>query len=209
MQNARTESHTKRLVALVFAAVLALGMFAVAGCSSSNDEQVIRDGIAKELDVFKNPTKEALQPYMDQLDSGQMAQLEAYGIDLVEFLQHALNKFDYEIGDITVDGDKATAALKVTNVDVSAITNDVMANIQSDPDVAKKVQEVIAGGGGQKEAMAVVFGYLYDALDNATETITTDTEITLTKDGNTWNVDQDSMSGLLTGIYGDYSSIAN
>ena len=209
MQNARTESHTKRLVALVFAAVLALGMFAVAGCSSSNDEQVIRDGIAKELDVFKNPTKEALQPYMDQLDSGQMAQLEAYGIDLVEFLQHALNKFDYEIGDITVDGDKATAALKVTNVDVSAITNDVMANIQSDPDVTKKVQEVVANGGGQKEAMAVVFGYLYDALDNATETVTTDTEITLTKDGNTWNVDQDSMSGLLTGIYGDYSSIAN
>lgn len=86
MQNARTESHGKRLIALVFAAVLALGMFAVAGCSSNNDEQVIRDGIAKELDVFKNPTKEALQPYMDQLDSGQMAQLEAYGIDLVEFL---------------------------------------------------------------------------------------------------------------------------
>ena len=209
MQNARTESHAKRLVALVFAAVLALGMFAVAGCSSSNDEQVIRDGIAKELDIFKNPTKEALQPYMDQMDSSQMAQLEALGIDLVEFLQHALNKFDYEIGDITVNGDKATAALKVTNVDVSTITNDVMANIQSDPEVAKKVQEVVANGGGQKEAMAVVFGYLYDALDNATETITTDTEITLTKDGNTWNVDQDSMSGLLTGIYGDYSSIGN
>ncbi|MDO4533307.1 MAG: hypothetical protein Q4C36_06250 [Coriobacteriia bacterium] len=203
MQNARTESHGKRLIALVFAAVLALGMFAVAGCSSNNDEQVIRDGIAKELDVFKNPTKEALQPYMDQLDSGQMAQLEAYGIDLVEFLQHALGKFDYEIGDITVDGDKATAALTVTNIDVATITNDTMTKLQSDPAIAKEVQDIIANGGDQKDAMAVVFGYLYDALDAATDTITTDTEITLTKTDNTWNVDQDSMSGLLTGIYGN------
>ena len=206
MQNARTESYAKRLVALVFAAVLALGMFAVAGCSSNNDEQVIRDGIAKELDVFKNPTQEALQPYMDQLDSTQMQQLEAYGIDLVEFLQHALGKFDYEIGDITVDGDKATAALTVTNIDVATITNDTMSKLQSDPEITKKVQDIIANGGNQKDAMAVVFGYLYDALDNATETVTTDTEITLTKDGNVWNVDQDSMSGLLTGIYGNFAS---
>ena len=203
MQNARTESHAKRLVALVFAAVLALGMFAVAGCSSSNDEQVIRDGIAKELDVFKNPTKEALQPYMDQMDSSQMAQLEAYGIDIVEFLQHALGKFDYEIGDITIDGDKATAALTVTNIDVATITNDTMTKLQSDPAIAKEVQDIIANGGDQKDAMKVVFSYLYDALDAATETTTTDTEITLTKDGNVWNVDQDSMSGLLTGIYGN------
>ena len=202
MQNARTESHAKRLVALVFAAVLALGMFAVAGCSSSNDEQVIRDGITKELDIFKNPTQEALQPYLDKMDSSQIQQLEALGVDIVEFLQHALGKFDYEIGDITIDGDKATAALKVTNIDVSTIMNDTMTKLQSDPAVAKEVQDVIANGGDQKDTLKVVFKYLYDALDAATETTTTDTQITLTKDGNVWNVDQDSMSGLLTGIYG-------
>ena len=202
MQNARTESHAKRLVALVFAAVLALGMFAVAGCSSSNDEQVIRDGITKELDIFKNPTQEALQPYLDKMDSSQIQQLEALGVDIVEFLQHALGKFDYEIGDITIDGDKATAALKVTNIDVSTIMNDTMTKLQSDPAVAKEVQDVIANGGDQKDTLKVVFKYLYDALDAATETTTTDTQITLTKDGNVWNVDQDSMYGLLTGIYG-------
>ena len=202
MQNARTESHAKRLVALVFAAVLALGMFAVAGCSSSNDEQVIRDGITKELDIFKNPTQEALQPYLDKMDSSQIQQLEALGVDIVEFLQHALGKFDYEIGDITIDGDKATAALKVTNIDVSTIMNDTMTKLQSDPAVAKEGQDVIANGGDQKDTLKVVFKYLYDALDAATETTTTDTQITLTKDGNVWNVDQDSMSGLLTGIYG-------
>ena len=203
MQNERTETRTKRLIAVVFAAVLALGLFAVAGCSSNNDEQVIRDGLTKELDVFKNPTKESLAPYMDSLDSGTMAQLDAYGIDIVEFLQHALGKFDYEIGDIKVNGDKATAAIKVTNVDVSGVMNKAMQDIQTDPAIAAQVQDIVANGGTQKDAMKVVFGYLYDALDAATETVTTDTEITLTKTGNTWDVDQDSMSDMLTGIYGN------
>lgn len=91
----------------------------------------------------------------------------------------------------------------MTNIDVATITNDTMTKLQSDPAIAKEVQDIIANGGDQKDAMAVVFGYLYDALDAATDTITTDTEITLTKTDNTWNVDQDSMSGLLTGIYGN------
>ena len=207
MQNARTESPARRLVALVFAAVLALGAFAMAGCSSTNDEQVIRDGITKELDIFKNPTQEALQPYIDQMDSSTMQQLEAYGIDLVEFFQHALSKFDYEIGDITIDGDKATAAITVTNIDVAAITNDTMTELQNDPEVAKTVQTIAQNGGTQKDAMKYVFTILYDALDTATDTVTTDTEITLTKSDNTWEVDQESMSGMLGGIFGDYNNI--
>lgn len=203
MQNERIKTRTKRLVAVVFAAVLALGLFAVVGCSSNNDEQVIREGIAKELDVFKNPTAESLAPYMSAIDSSTQAQLDSYGVDIVEFLQHALAKFDYEIGDIKVDGNKATAAIKVTNIDVSKIANETMANIQDNPELVAKVQDIVANGGTQKDAMKAVFEYLYTAFDAATETVTTDTEITLTKTGNTWDVDQDSMSGLLTGIYGN------
>lgn len=203
MQNVRTETRTKRLIAVVFAAVLALGLFAVVGCSSNNDEQVIRDGISKELDVFKNPTKESLAPYMDSIDANTQAQLDAYGVDIVEFLQHALGKFDYEIGDIKVNGNTATAAIKVTNVDVSGIMNETISNMQNDPELVAKVQDVVAKGGTQADAMKVVFAYLYDALDASNDLVTTDTEITLTKTGNTWNVDEDSMSGMLTGIYGD------
>ena len=203
MQNERTKTRTKSLVAVVFAAVLALGLFAVAGCSSNNDEQVIRDGISKELDVFKNPTKENLAPYMSAIDSSTQAQLDSYGVDIVEFLQHALAKFDYEIGDIKVDGNKATAAIKVTNIDVSKIANDTMSNLQDNPELVAKVQDIVANGGTQKDAMKAVFEYLYQAFDAATETVTTETEITLIKTGNTWDVDQDSMSDMLTGIYGN------
>ena len=80
-----------------------------------------------------------------------------------------------------------------------------MQDIQTDPAIAAQVQDIVANGGTQKDAMKVVFGYLYDALDAATETVTTDTEITLTKTGNTWDVDQDSMSDMLTGIYGNFA----
>ena len=206
MQNARTDSPAKRIFALAIAALLALGTaFAISGCGSDNTEQLIRDGIDSDLSLFKNPTKENLEAFVDESNASQLAQLEAYGIDIYEFLGHALGKFDYQIGDIKIDGNTATADITVTNIDVSAVVNDAIESAQSDPDVAKKLEEV-AETGDQAAVMKVVMDYVYSELDAATETITTDTQITLTKNGDTWTVDEEGMSDFLVGVYGNYAS---
>ena len=205
MNSARTASPATRMIALIIAAILALGTaFALSGCGG-NSEQVIRDGIDEQLGAFKNPTKETLAPYMGELDSAQISQLESYGIDIYEFLGHVLKKFDYTIGDITVDGDKATADISVTNIDASSIMNEAIDKAKSDPEVIAAMQK-IAESGDQAEIMKYLMSYVYDALDAATETTTTDTQITLTKNGNTWEVDEESMSDLLVGMYGSLAS---
>ncbi|MDO4400390.1 MAG: hypothetical protein Q4D27_05520 [Coriobacteriia bacterium] len=193
---------SKRALALVIAALLAMGaVFMMAGCSGTSDEQVIRDGITKELDAFKNPTKESLAPYIGEADEDQLAALEAYGVDIYEFIEHAFRGFDYEIGDITVDGDKATANVKVTNIDVANVTQDVMSKISTDKDISAKVQK-LSEGGDQEKIMKYVFSLVYEAMDATTDTVTTDTTINLTKTDNQWNVDEESITEMIQGMYG-------
>ena len=206
MHQAIYETLGKRALALVVAALLAMGAaFTLAGCSGASDEQVIRDGITKELDAFKNPTKEGLAPYIGEADEDQLAALEAYGIDIYEFIEHAFRGFDYEIGDITVDGDKAVANVKVTNIDVANVTQDVMAKISTDKDISAKVQK-LSEGGDQAKIMEYVFSLIYEAMDAATDTVTTDTAINLTKTGNQWNVDEESITKMIQGMYGGLTS---
>ncbi|MBE6470165.1 MAG: hypothetical protein E7000_00435 [Coriobacteriaceae bacterium] len=206
MQTSTQERPITRMLAIVLAAFLAIGAACVlAGCSGTSDEQVIREGLAKELDAFKSPTKESLEPYIGEIDSDQMETLESYGIDIYEFIEHAFRGFDYTINDVTVDGDTATADVTISNIDVAKVASSVMDTVSSDKDIAAKVQK-LAEGGDQSEVMKYVFSLMYDAMDAATETVSTDTTIKLTKTNNQWDIDEDSISDMIAGMYGGMMS---
>ena len=159
------------------------------------------DGVTKTLDAFKNPTKENLTPYIGELDTDQVKQLEAYGLDVYEFFGHAFKNFDYQLGDIAVDGDKATVAVKVQNTDVSKVARGVIDKVQNDESIAAEVQK-IAEKGDQAEVMKFVFSLIYEELDATTETATTDVQLTLTKTNNEWRIDEDSFYTMVNGMYG-------
>lgn len=174
-----------------------------------NDQELIKSSTREVLDAFKNPTEENLKPYMDEVDQSTLDEFEKYGIDPYEFMGHAFKHFDYEIKDVQVDGDKATVKLSVTNVSlqdaINTATEELQQEVQDDPTAFSTYQT------DQKAYLQAFFDKIYDALDNATDTTTTDTELTLTKKDGTWEVDESSLDDFLESAYGgtDLNSLSS
>ena len=201
------KQFAKRMTAVFTMIILAVGVsFTLAACGSqSSDEQLIKTELSKVLDAFKNPTEESLSPYMGDVDSSA---LEAYGIDIVEMMQHLFKHFDYSIDSVTVDGDKATAKLTVENIDMQKVITEASAALTSDQEFMAKAQEAYVSG-GEKAMYKLIFDEMYAAIDAETDTVKGETEITLTKTNGQWDVDEDSMTDFISKVYGglDMSSL--
>ena len=103
----------KPLIAVAITVVAAVG-FAVLGGINANEEneQVIRDGLAKELDSCKRGSLGGF----DGLGTSDFSSSWASSIGGSDRLTRAaLEGFDYSIDDVEVHGDKATATLTLTH----------------------------------------------------------------------------------------------
>lgn len=96
------------VVCAVALMVVCVGM--LTGCGPDNEE-VIRTGVAEELDGLKNLDDAALSELMSGADVQDLA---LFGIDSNEFMKAYLAGFDYRIDDVTVDGDKAHVTVVFT-----------------------------------------------------------------------------------------------
>ena len=92
------------------AALLAMGAVALVGCGQNNEE-VVRAGVATELDKLKNLDDETLSLLASEAGADDLAE---FGIDSKEFVSSYLSGFDYRIDGVTVDGDTATATVVLT-----------------------------------------------------------------------------------------------
>ena len=203
MQHILNASIVQRLMAALVAILLASGAtIALAGCTS-NDESAIRGGIAEQLDLLKNPTKDNIATIIaTSSNSAFLSTLETYGVDKYEYYQHVLRGFDYSIGKIEVSGDTATAEVAVTNLNVKNVMEETMNRLKSDPESASKLAEINQSE-GHAAMMRYVFSALFEALDAVTESTTTDVTLKLTKNGNKWSIDEDSETVLSEAIYGN------
>ena len=195
--NAR--SVMRRLVTVAVAAVVAVGM-TVGLSACQNDEELIKSSTKDVLDALKNPTEENLEPYMGDVDQSDLDEMERYGIDPYELMGHVFKHFDYEIKDVEVEGDKATVSLSVTNASVKdaadEVTQEIMEEARQDPDSLSRYQS------DQKAFMQYYINKVYDALDKATDTTTTDATLTFHKENNEWEVDEDSLDEFLSAALG-------
>ena len=119
------------------------------GCSSANPEQAIRDDLTATLDEVKNVDDATIEELMGSVDTSQ---LEPYGIDGTEFARSLLDGFDYSIGDITVDGDTATAQVSITcksAMDLYDELENMMTELSEDPD---NPEPALRRGGLQRPA---------------------------------------------------------
>lgn len=185
----------KKLVSVLSSIVLALGVsFAVSGCS--NDEQVIREGIDSEMSVFANPTSDNLKEAFGDTEYASLnTELSMYGTSIDEFMQHVFAGMTYQIGDISIDGDKATAHVSVTMKDAS----DIMDNVYSSSDDQEELQQIYADQ-GITAVYTAVWQEFYKQLDATTDTTTTDLDLTLTKTDDTWSVDDDSVDDFVNSL---------
>lgn len=188
-----------RAITTFVACVLALGLVVgLNGCGKKNDEELIRASVSEVMDLFKNPTKENLQGFINE-DEMDLSTLEEYDIDIYEFLGHSFKHFDYTINDVTVDGDTASANLTLTNTDLGAVVEDVTNDITTNID---DYSDVLSGENGQKEFMKIFFNKIYEALDASEETVSTDATLRLNKVDGEWEVDDSSLDAVVSAMYG-------
>ncbi|MDE6957809.1 MAG: hypothetical protein K2O96_06900 [Lachnospiraceae bacterium] len=97
-----------RIAALIMVFVLSANV--AAGCSAKeNHEDIIKKSIIEELDSVKNMDEKFLNECVEAAGADE---LEAFGVEPKEFVKVYLEDFDYMLGDIIVEGEKAT--VKVT-----------------------------------------------------------------------------------------------
>lgn len=128
-KNLTMKKHGKmlRIIAMGLSLILMAGI--VTGCGEKvSDEELIREAIVEELDGIKNLEDETLEE-MGVEDLA--AQLEPMGIDGEEFMKTYLDGFDYTVGDIKVDGEKATASITLKIKSFNSI-NTEMQNVSAD-----------------------------------------------------------------------------
>lgn len=128
-KNLTMKRHGKvsRIIAVGLSLILTAGI--VTGCGEKvSDEELIREAITEELDSIKNLEDETLEE-MGVEDLAE--QLEPMGVDGEEFMKTYLDGFDYTVGDIKVDGEKATASITLKIKSFNSI-NTEMQNVSAD-----------------------------------------------------------------------------
>ena len=193
-----SEKNLRRIMSSLMCCMLALGVaLGLAGCGN-NAEKLIRADVEEAMEIFKNPTKEKLQPYLEK-SGADLGELSEYGIDIYEFCEHAFKHFDYNIDSVKVDGDTATVKLTVRNANltdaVTKVTEDITSNIGD-------YAEYFTGEDSEAELYRVIFSKVYDELDKATETVESEATLTYTKDDGAWSVDKESMQVLISKMFG-------
>lgn len=212
----RCKARPSVLLSAVCGAVLLCFVLMLAGCggggsastggggtsaSASNkvsDEELVSNTISEVMDTFKNPTREKLQKVIDENDS-EFSELREYGLDVYDFMINCLAKFDYSLGDVTVTGDTAVAQVSVSNVDLTEVINTVSEEMTAD---AASYSDLLTAEDGLTQFMQLYFQKIYDKIGETEDVITTDVTLNLTKSNNEWEVDDESINSLVSGMFG-------
>lgn len=168
------------------------------------DEAMVRFNLTTVLDAYKNVDKEILSMFIDTADDSGLNQLEANGLDIYEYLGHIFKHFDYEVGDITVNGNKATASVTLTNVNFQNIMDQLSSDVDNDANFRAQLQEK-ANSNDEKGFNQVLFNHVYKLIDESNDLVTTKLNLHFTKTGNVWNIDDSSLKDLATAALGDFN----
>ncbi len=140
----------KKLALCIMSLILACGtVLGLAGCGQNNEE-VIRESIASQLDAFKNADDSAMSEIAEMVENEGLDRL---GIDGMEFAAAVLDGFDYNIDSVEVDGNKAVATVTIASKSYSQFeqkVNEIRNSIAEDTDLAAMSEEDATKAIGQK-----------------------------------------------------------
>ncbi|WP_165171752.1 hypothetical protein [Adlercreutzia sp. ZJ242] len=181
----------KKLTAVIsLGALLAFSLVALTGCGA-NDEQVIREAIADELDSYKTLDDEVVNTLIADMDADELSD---YGIDGAEFIKSYLSGFDYTIDSVTVDGDTAEAVITMTCKSYSGYEKaleEAATSIMEDESILKMSEE---------EVNALIGSTIMDALDSVEVAQTEPVTIEYTKSGNVWEPAASTSNDVATAL---------
>lgn len=182
-----------RIAACAAAAMLVLGLGLVsAGCSQQseapdNPTELVKAELTKGFDQVKDQLANIDNETLNAMfDADALAQFEAMGLDGAEFVKGLLDGFDYEIGDITINGDKAEAAVTLKMKDLkewlSNVEEEAIQLAMSNPNIS------------EAELMSQMGPLMMDSLDKVEGMADIPITVTATESNGTWTVDGDALS---------------
>ncbi len=195
-------NRVMRAICCMFVALVAASLtIGLSACAKNDEEQVTADA-TEVLEAFKNPTQENLKPYFE--GSGvDMSVFENNGIDVYEFASHAFENFDYSLGEVKVDGGKATVEVTVKNASLEAAMEAATADLESTID---QYADVIVGENGEQEFMGILFNKIYEKLNDDPQMVETPVTMTYTKMDDAWHADDASIDQLIEAMFGGFSA---
>ena len=167
------------------------------GCGQSQ-EKLIEGSINAELDKIKNTSEENVK---EILGDSAIQELQAAGLNPVDFYNALFAKFEYESQGVTIDGDTATATYQVTNIDMTAATQNYM-NSVSEWATSQEAIDIYASEGQEGLTKHVVELLMAALTDPELETVTNPVTFDLTKnDEGKWEVADENqvMQALFAG----------
>jgi hypothetical protein len=191
---------TKALVAIVVIAAVSASAYYFLGGRSS---------------IGKEPVKVAIDGFFSQVKEGNLKEAEKYTTegssynDLVdelgsgdyeEILKQVLSKIEYKIGDVEIDGAKATAQVHIESVDLFSFYN------KHTKELNPMLEDYISGTAAEKEKVMEQFkGFLSKQLPEDIgrgdyDTAEGDVELNLVMQDGEWLINaDDSLLYYLTG----------
>lgn len=187
----------KRLWMALAAGIAALVMaLTLVGCGPS-DEEAIKKAVDSEMGVIVNPDEETINTLAEEASAGSDGALSTMGIDSTELVKSWIDGFGYEVGEIAVDGDTATAAVNVTCKQLGPVMTTWQTNFEAN--VQNK------GFTTMDEIYAYAGQTIMEEL-NAAQPTTTEVTLELEKDGSNWVVSQGTANetALMNAMIGEY-----
>lgn len=187
----------KRLWMALAAGVAALVMaLTLVGCGPS-DEEAIKKAVDSEMGVIVNPDEETISTLAEEASAGSAGALTTMGIDSTELVKSWIDGFAYEVGEITVDGDTATAAVNITCKQLGPVLTTWQTNFEANAQSK--------GFTTMDEIYAYAGQTIMEEL-NAAQPTTTEVSLELEKDGSNWVVSQGTANetALMNAMIGEY-----
>ncbi len=166
------------------------------GCGGgASDEELITQAIDDELGVMVDPSGEVLEELVEESTAAAGDDLEQMGLEGTEIVEAWLDGFGYEIGDITVDGDSATAEVTITCKQLYVILMDWAGSFED---------EVYAANLTSTDDIYAYAGTTMMEDISGAEPVATTVTFEFEKDGSEWSFPEsdDNQQALVDAIFG-------
>jgi hypothetical protein len=179
----------KKIALVVLAAMMGLALLLPLTACLPNNEKVIRDALTTELDKFKDPDSDM----WTALTQSGGDDYQSMGISIKDLATAWSSDFSYEIGEIKIDGNKATAEVTINCKQFYPATTKAVETLLADETLQDMTSEEI-----EKKTGQVILDELTKSSLKTTKILTTFTLI-----GNVWTEDATTSTEYAKALLGE------